>query len=37
MAYQRRVASVKIGAKLLIPEAELQRIISAGLRARSEG
>jgi len=33
-AYERDVASVKIGAKLLIPESEIQRMIREGLRPR---
>ena len=33
-AYEGDVASVKIGVKLLIPESEIERIISDGLRPR---
>ena len=33
-AYEGRVASVKIGAKLLIPESEIERVIREGMRPR---
>jgi excisionase family DNA binding protein len=33
-AYEGEVASVKIGAKLLIPESEIERMIREGLRPR---
>ena len=33
-AYDGEVASVKIGAKLLIPESEIERLIREGTRAR---
>ena len=33
-AYEGEVASVKIGAKLLIPESEIERLIREGLRPR---
>ena len=33
-AYESDVASVKIGVKLLIPESEIERMISEGLRPR---
>jgi len=33
-AYQGDVASVKIGAKLLIPESEIERLIREGMRPR---
>ena len=33
-AYEGNVASVKIGAKLLIPESEIDRIILEGMRPR---
>jgi excisionase family DNA binding protein len=33
-AYEGDIASVKIGAKLLIPESEIQRLISDGWRPR---
>jgi excisionase family DNA binding protein len=33
-AYEGHVASVKIGAKLLIPESEISRLIQEGLRPR---
>jgi excisionase family DNA binding protein len=35
-AYTGEVASVKIGAKLLIPETEIQRLIHQGLRPRQQ-
>jgi excisionase family DNA binding protein len=35
-AYTGEVASVKIGAKLLIPESEIERLIHEGLRPRQE-
>lgn len=34
MAYTGRIASVKIGVRLLIPRSELQRLIDEGLRPR---
>ena len=34
MAYQSKIASVKIGAKLLIPEHALDEIVQAGFRPR---
>ena len=33
-AYEGDITSVKIGAKLLIPESEIERLIREGLRAR---
>lgn len=33
-AYDGNVASVKIGAKLLIPESEIERLIREGTRPR---
>jgi excisionase family DNA binding protein len=33
-AYEGDVASVKIGAKLLIPESEIERLIREGTRPR---
>jgi excisionase family DNA binding protein len=33
-AYEGDVASVKIGAKLLIPESEIARLIHEGMRPR---
>jgi excisionase family DNA binding protein len=33
-AYSGEIASVKIGAKLLIPGSEIERVISEGLRPR---
>jgi excisionase family DNA binding protein len=33
-AYEGDVASVKIGAKLLIPESEVERLIREGMRPR---
>jgi excisionase family DNA binding protein len=33
-AYEGDVASVKIGAKLLIPESEIEQIIRDGMRPR---
>ena len=33
-AYEGEVASVKIGAKLLIPESEIARLIREGMRPR---
>jgi excisionase family DNA binding protein len=33
-AYNGEVASVKIGAKLLIPESEIKRLIREGTRPR---
>jgi excisionase family DNA binding protein len=36
-AYGGEVASAKIGAKLLIPESEIERMISEGLRPRRKG
>jgi excisionase family DNA binding protein len=33
-AYDGDVASVKIGAKLLIPESEITRLIQEGMRPR---
>jgi len=33
-AYEGDVASVKIGAKLLIPESEIARLIQEGMRPR---
>jgi excisionase family DNA binding protein len=33
-AYEGGVASVKIGAKLLIPASEIERLISDGMRPR---
>jgi excisionase family DNA binding protein len=33
-AYEGDVASVKIGAKLLIPESEIERLIQEGMRPR---
>ena len=33
-AYERDVASVKIGVKLLIPESELTRLVDEGMRPR---
>ncbi len=33
-AYQGAITSVKIGAKLLIPESEIERMIREGLRPR---
>jgi excisionase family DNA binding protein len=33
-AYEGDVASVKIGAKLLIPESEIDRLIRDGMRPR---
>ena len=35
-AYVGRVASVKLGAKLLIPVSEIRRVISEGTRPRLE-
>lgn len=34
MAYTGEIASVKIGAKLLIPDSELERIVREGMRPR---
>jgi hypothetical protein len=31
-AYQGRIASVKVGRRLLIPVAEIRRVMSEGLR-----
>jgi hypothetical protein len=36
-AYGGDVASVKIGAKLLIPESEIERLIQEGMRPRRVG
>ena len=33
-AYEGDVASVKIGAKLLVPESEIERLIREGMRPR---
>jgi excisionase family DNA binding protein len=33
-AYEGTIASVKIGAKLLIPESEIEQIIRDGMRPR---
>lgn len=33
-AYEGEVASVKIGSKLLIPESEIERLISEGLHPK---
>ena len=33
-AYDGDIASVKIGAKLLIPESEIERLIQEGMRPR---
>lgn len=33
-AYEGDVASIKIGAKLLIPESEVERLIREGMRPR---
>jgi len=33
-AYERDIASVKIGAKLLIPESEIERLVQEGMRPR---
>jgi excisionase family DNA binding protein len=35
-AYEGDVASVKIGAKLLVPESEITRLIQDGMRPRRE-
>ena len=35
-AYEGRIASVKLGAKLLIPIAEIRRVIAEGTRPRLE-
>ena len=35
-AYEGNVASVKIGAKLLIPESEIERVIREGMRPRRD-
>jgi len=35
-AYDGEIASAKIGAKLLIPESEIARIIQEGMRPRRE-
>jgi hypothetical protein len=35
-AYQGRVASVKAGRRLLIPVAEIRRVIAEGTRPRME-
>jgi excisionase family DNA binding protein len=33
-AYEGVIASVKIGAKLLIPESEIERLVREGMRPR---
>ena len=33
-AYEGRIASVKLGSKLLIPVAEIRRVIAEGTRPR---
>ena len=35
-AYEGRIASVKLGVKLLIPISEIQRVIQEGTRPRLE-
>ena len=35
-AYEGRVASVKLGARLLIPVSEIRRVIAEGTRPRLE-
>jgi hypothetical protein len=35
-AYEGRIASVKLGAKLLIPIAEIRRVMAENLRPRLE-
>jgi hypothetical protein len=35
-AYEGRIASVKLGAKLLIPMAEIRRVIAENTRPRLE-
>lgn len=34
MAYDRKVSSVKIGSRLLIPMSEIRRVMDGGLRPR---
>ena len=36
LAYSGEITSVKIGAKLLIPESEINRLIREGTRPRRE-
>lgn len=36
-AYEGSINSVKIGAKLLIPESEIERLIREGMRPRRIG
>lgn len=36
-AYDGKIASVKLGRRLLIPTAEIQRIIDRGMRPAVEG
>lgn len=36
-AYQGKITSCKVGARLLIPVIEIRRIIAEGTRARVEG
>jgi hypothetical protein len=35
-AYSGRIASVKVGRRLLIPVSEIRRILAEGLRPRAE-
>jgi hypothetical protein len=35
-AYEGRIASVKLGAKLLIPVSEIRRVVAEGMRPRIE-
>ncbi len=36
-AYSGRIASVKVGRRLLIPVSEIKRVMQEGLRPRVEG
>lgn len=36
-AYDGRIASVKLGKRLLIPTTEIERLVSAGTRPALEG
>jgi hypothetical protein len=37
MAYDGRIESVKVGARLLIPLSEIRRVIAEGRRPRADG
>jgi hypothetical protein len=37
MAYDGRIESVKVGARLLIPLSEVRRVVEEGTRPRSDG